>query len=341
MDPLTEPVTLHDVLEKSTIAVTLDDRFEMAKAAASAIHAMHSAGWMHRNFSSKCILFFKSSLATQDGYDFRHPYLCGFEHSRPVNANGSNVQHLPWKLQDALHHHPSYMWHKYLVHFGNEPSNDKDNPEMKVQLQRLQQKIFKFRHDYYSLGMLLLQIGLWQPVESMALCAEPPEYFSPEFEGMESGQWLAVPMDKRMEEIRTSLLFGRIGLLLDDESADQALEMYKATTDYTKFLRTLRQAVEEENIGGLTIDSKNDHGTDLSFANCWDKWSQLYPLAVLRNDAIKLATDKLGVLMGRRYQEVVLRCLKSDFNVRFDADELRWLRGFNWLAVKELEKCCA
>jgi hypothetical protein len=62
---------------------------------------------------------------------------------------------------------------------------------------------------------------------------------------------------------------------------------------------------------------------------------------VLQREAIALAEKSLGAMIGRRYKDVVLRCLKGDFGVERSTDESRWLRAFNWLVVKEIEKCCA
>jgi hypothetical protein len=70
------------------------------------------------------------------------------------------------------------------------------------------------------------------------------------------------------------------------------------------------------------------------------EWMETYSLHLVRQNAIRLARSRLGMLMGEKYQNVVLRCLRSDFSIPHNASEPEWLKAFNWLVVKEIEDCC-
>jgi hypothetical protein len=129
---------------------SVGDRMQLAKLLCNSMFAFHKAEWFHKSFSSYNILLFPDvdDPDTEDSkglevsnYSVLNPYIVGFNHSRPSKpnefsepANPSNELRRYW--------HPDYK---------NVPMQ-------------------KYRHefDYYSLGIVLLEVGLWSPLSSFA-----------------------------------------------------------------------------------------------------------------------------------------------------------------------------
>lgn len=120
----------------------LGDKFQLAYALADFLKEFHTIGWLHENFNSHNVLFFKSSNSeTSDGRvsnELQQSYVVGLQKSRP---DGSFWQTLGPAIDDHLqdYQHPEYAGTgRYRLAF-----------------------------DYYSLGIVLLEIGLWRPLGSL------------------------------------------------------------------------------------------------------------------------------------------------------------------------------
>ena len=129
------PKSLDHLLKAGVPEPALEERIGFAKALVSSIHQLHAADWLHRNISPTNILFFvPDSEKPQIRWD--EPYLVNFSHSRP---DGN-------------------MW----VTDGPAPEQDYQHPEY-LRNGDLHPR-FKKQYDYYSIGIVLLEIGLWQPL---------------------------------------------------------------------------------------------------------------------------------------------------------------------------------
>ena len=117
---------------------SLDDRFKLAWLIASSLLEFHKVGWMHKSISAYNVLFFTSSDQPSQFW-IKNPYIIGFNRSRPDQpaafTEGPNMD-----LKSQSYQHPGYV---------------KDR------------RRFCPGFDYYSLGIVLLGIGLWQTVEEM------------------------------------------------------------------------------------------------------------------------------------------------------------------------------
>ena len=124
---LAEPRSLREVL--SSVVLSLDDRFRIARSLARAVMAVHLAGIVHKNIRPETIVIFKdckhSSIAS---------FLLGFERFRPQAAGSAMVGDMVW--QRNLYRHPSRQ--------GILPED-----------------LYKMQHDIYSLGVCLLETGIW------------------------------------------------------------------------------------------------------------------------------------------------------------------------------------
>lgn len=114
----------------NTMRPNLGDIFHLAKDLSACLYAFHNAGWFHKTLSSHHLLVFSPSP------EYVHKYvatavLAGFNDSRP-EASGYTLG----PRQEFLHYqHPLYQT-------GVD---------------------FKKSFDYFGLGMILLELGLWRP----------------------------------------------------------------------------------------------------------------------------------------------------------------------------------
>ena len=119
----------------------LRSRFRLAQELATAVLEFHKVAWLHKSLSSLNIAFvYPKGSSWRKGIDC--PYLLGFSNSRP---NGPD-KFSSWLYENdrALmeSQHPEYLKYKGKVRY---------RPQF----------------DYYSLGMVLLEIGHWKPLNQI------------------------------------------------------------------------------------------------------------------------------------------------------------------------------
>ncbi|KAF9771364.1 hypothetical protein IL306_010991 [Fusarium sp. DS 682] len=123
--------------DKKVPKPALKFRFQLAYRLAQSISEVHKIGWVHKGLSSSNVVLSQPSRsnATLQG----HQYLVGFRHSRP-NEAVSFTEGPPPDEEIKAYQHPQYLEEdkKYFIHY-----------------------------DYYSLGMVLLEIGIWLPLKDM------------------------------------------------------------------------------------------------------------------------------------------------------------------------------
>lgn len=128
----------------STLVITtpipdLDIRFKLAHTLAVALWSCHSLDWLHKTLCPQNILFFGH---TKSGDVIEHslsqPYLAGFDSSRPDHVEEMSMA--PKNIQsEQLYRHPDSLGQhrkKYCKSF-----------------------------DIYSLGLVLLEIGMWKGLD--------------------------------------------------------------------------------------------------------------------------------------------------------------------------------
>ena len=139
--------TLHELIASSDLKTpNLDDRVRLAHTLAVALWSLHSLDWLHKSLCSSNILFFPSAFSasahssTAAGAlvpDIQCPYLTGFDASRPdLDTALSVAPRNPSFL--TLHRHPASL---------------RGFPHCKPM-------------DIYSLGLVLLEIGLWKVLQT-------------------------------------------------------------------------------------------------------------------------------------------------------------------------------
>lgn len=134
--PATPPVSLLRFLDNEPPSLT--DRVKLASAITHSIHYLHSTNWLHKGLRSHNIIFFPD-LSTN--VDFSQPYLCGFDYARP--AASDEVTELPPE-------NPEFDVYRHPFAQGHAPREGSSG--------------FRKTFDIYSLGVVLVEIALWQPI---------------------------------------------------------------------------------------------------------------------------------------------------------------------------------
>ncbi|KAL3461776.1 kinase-like domain-containing protein [Aspergillus heterothallicus] len=136
------PISLYTLLKKNKnnrMYGPLESRMRLAAKLAEALANFHDVNWFHKNLTSSNVLFFPSPT-TPAVEVTDQPYLVGFKHSRPDDEDATEgpLQN----PEQQRYHHPLYVDARGARFTRFEP-----------------------HFDRYSLGILLLEIGLWSPIE--------------------------------------------------------------------------------------------------------------------------------------------------------------------------------
>ena len=189
------PISLRELLA-SRKRPSLNKRLGLGHAIAESLMYLHSVNWLHKGVRSNNILcpLAVSQQETNSVLPEYHPVLSGFDYARPDLPDSMTERSSPI-LEHELYRHPD--------------------------LTSLLSNRSKKSHDIYSLGIVLVEIAFWQPIEDIVL--------------IELGQKGAT---RRVRQIRE--------LLLSDENG------YLALID-GHVGETYRQVVRRCLVGGLEI----------------------------------------------------------------------------------------
>ena len=125
---LVQPLSLRKMLLGPSV-LALSERLHLAKVLARAVMFVHNLEFVHKNIRPETIVVLKDQSAPVN-----HPFLLGFEEFRTVDRPTTSRGTLPWEKN--LYRHPS----RQGINVVN-----------KTHMQ----------HDMYSLGVCMLEIGLW------------------------------------------------------------------------------------------------------------------------------------------------------------------------------------
>ena len=126
------PQTLHPFIDISRDAnnkPALENRFHLARALASTVLGIMTSGWVHKNISARSVLI----ISDPTYYGRVIPYLIGWGLARESNM-GSNLKGSD-DLEENMYYHPRRSGRTV--------------------------EYFQAGFDIYSLGVVLLEIGLW------------------------------------------------------------------------------------------------------------------------------------------------------------------------------------
>ena len=138
--------TLRDILDTNPVP-SLGKRFALASALADSVFYLHAVSWLHKGIRSDNVLFvrYQSTIINQDvnespAADISSPILSGFDYSRPDLIDEQSFRNNRTPRHD-IYSHPD------LLQFRTKRSRK--------------------CHDMYSLGLILIEIALWRPIENI------------------------------------------------------------------------------------------------------------------------------------------------------------------------------
>ncbi len=190
----------------------LGDRFKLAHTLAVALWSLHSLDWLHKSLCSSNIMFFPSTLSasatkttaiTASIPDISSPFVLGFDASRPDGVGEMSVASKNSAAAD-LHRHPS-------------------------SLNGMSRKPYCKSFDIYSLGLILLEIGLWKVLQTYY----KPHYSAEKFRDKTVAQNLLPNLNSKTgrlyREVVERCLFLRDDL--SDQEAGQLMEYVVGTLE--------------------------------------------------------------------------------------------------------------
>jgi serine/threonine protein kinase len=127
-----QPRTLRTRLMESKSTDSLTDRFKLANELARAISCVHAFGFVHKNIRPETILLLRNVESWTES-----AFLIGFNSFRMASGKTLRKGEIAWER--CLYQHPNRI--------GTSASAD-----------------YIMQHDIYSLGVCLLEIGLWEPL---------------------------------------------------------------------------------------------------------------------------------------------------------------------------------
>lgn len=136
------PRDLLSVIEKDKQPPPLEQRIKLAQVLVSSVHSLHLSGWLHKSLRPTNVLLFSNSSGS---FDVTAPRIVGFEQSRPDGDI--------WISPGAVSHGPTDIY----VHPNYRLQPESDTKATTVRFRRV--------YDYYSLGLMLLEIALWRPLK--------------------------------------------------------------------------------------------------------------------------------------------------------------------------------
>jgi hypothetical protein len=144
--------TLHDLINRKEFGrLNLEQRFEIARSLATALHRVFVSRWYHKNLNSKNILFFSRARGRPEDEKYivsnpdfvAHPFLSGFDYARPDSPDEMTIKPEVNEFGDRYRHpqctNPST---RHIIPFSR-------------------------RFDVYSLGVILMEVGRWETVDTM------------------------------------------------------------------------------------------------------------------------------------------------------------------------------
>ncbi|KAK6506575.1 hypothetical protein TWF506_011481 [Arthrobotrys conoides] len=150
---------------------SLGYRFRLAEHVCQYVSYLLLVGWLHKGLRSDNILFLLDGKSNAIE-DLKGPYLAGFEVSRQNNL-GINTENIPERLVKEyatdelnLYRHP-----EAVIEAGEHFEYPENSPH------------YKPSYDLWSLGVILLEIAYWRPIDKLEAKAKDWEKFRAHLKG--------------------------------------------------------------------------------------------------------------------------------------------------------------
>ncbi|KAF5262763.1 hypothetical protein FOXYS1_6513 [Fusarium oxysporum] len=157
-DSAASPTSLADRLNQDQprrIRRDLGDRLRAAHSLTGTVHQMLSVNWLHKSISSSNVLLFE---VERDSYTVETPFLCGFDLTRRDNDMEPSGKLPSIYLNNFPSLNERLYWH---------PTRTAAVPDLTASAVGYTLPLTRYRRelDIYSLGVVLLEIGLWYPIK--------------------------------------------------------------------------------------------------------------------------------------------------------------------------------
>ncbi|KAL8668423.1 MAG: hypothetical protein Q9168_006947 [Polycauliona sp. 1 TL-2023] len=160
------PDTLTSFMRRVNGIADLGDRFDLAKKLIRSVVALHACGWLHKNICPENVFFFAPRPLSRETIsaskkDFTRPVIVGYGLSRPDDITDEGEDEDP-----QISRAPPRRGHDGA--FANENSIYQHPDKASNHLRR-----FRHSYDIYSMGLVLLELGLWQSLEDLPKFPDP------------------------------------------------------------------------------------------------------------------------------------------------------------------------
>lgn len=160
----------------------MKERVGIALSLARAIRQLHTAGWLHKGIRSENILFFDSGK--EDHKSLQGPYLADFGYARVVGLTEFSEPTL--STSDVVSR-------TLYTHKGN-----------------LEGSSFRKSFDVFSLGLVLLEIGLWKDMRGILSDLAEQYTQAIEMAPNDSGSALVTLRDEQLSVVGDSSIRARL-----------------------------------------------------------------------------------------------------------------------------------
>lgn len=140
------PLSLRQLLKVQTKPL-LTERIALAKAICNCLMSLHSVNWLHKGLRSHNIVFFSDN---DSDIDYSCPFLSGFGYARP--ASRGDMTEIPSQ-------NPEHDMYRHPRMHGLGPWEGRQG--------------FKRTFDIYSLGIVLVEIANWLPIDEVLELGDP------------------------------------------------------------------------------------------------------------------------------------------------------------------------
>lgn len=144
---LQQPRSLNSIIQAGSSLEGADDlrnRSSLAIELAKSLGALQAAGWVHQSVCSESVVIFADA---ESKFAYDKPYLVNFEFSRTAGGWSNHASAAAKHLGRYQH-----------------PERSRGDPAK-----------YEKKHDMFSLGVVLLEIGLWKTAEEMCQARDVPE----------------------------------------------------------------------------------------------------------------------------------------------------------------------
>lgn len=131
--------SLRDLLDQASIP-SLNRRLHFAARVLETLLQLHTAYWLHKELRSENLLFFASSATPIDDFVLAEMRITGYTYSRAVNSPDM-TERPESEVEADLYRHPAYL--------------------------QVPPTSYRREFDMFSIGCILLEIGLWRSLSSV------------------------------------------------------------------------------------------------------------------------------------------------------------------------------